>query len=226
MAQPEWLAEYARSERGRENARKLGHTRRVHGHAGGVGSVGQSPTYQSWRAMKGRCLYPKHRDYARYGGRGITIDPRWLGRDGFVHFLTDMRERPIGTSLDRIDNDGPYSPGNCRWADLSTQRTNHPQPRGWKQKPRARPKDYPTKSVPCNGGCGREGEVIVTAWRGWRCSDCRLVYQRAATAKSKARVGRLPCSVEGCDSPKESRGLCSKHYQRVRLSERQTMDRA
>jgi len=69
--------------------------------------------------MKRRC----RRDIF-YISRGITVDARWLGKDGFIHFLEDMGERPPDTTLDRIDNDKGYSKENCRWADRKTQQEN------------------------------------------------------------------------------------------------------
>ena len=90
-----------------------------HGHA----VAGQrTPTYRSWLSMRERCCWEGFSGFSDYGGRGITICPEW--RDSFQAFLGDMGERPEGTTLDRIDNDGNYEPGNCRWATASEQSRN------------------------------------------------------------------------------------------------------
>ncbi len=81
----------------------------------------RTPTWNSWRAMRERCSYAKHLIYARYGGRGIAVCDRW---QSFENFLADMGERPEGTTLDRINNDGNYEPGNCRWAPRCVQAVN------------------------------------------------------------------------------------------------------
>lgn len=84
--------------------------------------VGVTAEYRAWTGMKARCLNPNEQKYKDYGGRGIIICERWL--DGFANFFGDMGRRPPGTSLGRLDNDGPYSPENCAWQTPTEQARN------------------------------------------------------------------------------------------------------
>ncbi|KKK95401.1 hypothetical protein LCGC14_2673180 [marine sediment metagenome] len=89
-----------------------------HGHA----TPGHpSSTWTTWKSMRVRCSKPNNKDYKNYGGRGITIDPRW---ESFENFLADMGEKPDGLSIDRIDNDGNYELSNCRWSTPKEQANN------------------------------------------------------------------------------------------------------
>ena len=81
----------------------------------------EPPLYSTWKSMKQRCLMKKSKAYKDYGARGITICERWMT---YKNFEVDMLPRPIGTSLDRIDNDLGYFPANCRWSTKQEQQRN------------------------------------------------------------------------------------------------------
>ena len=96
---------------------------RSHGQA----ARGGTRTYHAWKSMLSRCTNPSNADWARYGGRGITVCRRWRR---FEAFLADMGSCPDRLTLDRINNEGDYKPGNCRWATWEQQVLNRRSNRG------------------------------------------------------------------------------------------------
>lgn len=94
-----------------------------------------SSTYHTWQAMHDRCANPNNKHYKNYGGRGIKVCVRWRE---FSNFLADMGHRPApALTLDRRNNDGNYSPSNCRWVSRSVNNYNRRPSSEWKKEIRA-----------------------------------------------------------------------------------------
>lgn len=101
------------------NVSKIKERRTKHGFSG----VNAGSEYRTWKNIRQRCTNPNVKHYLNYGGRGIKMCPRWLG--SFENFYADMGPKPSPKlSIDRINNDGDYEPGNCRWATAKEQVAN------------------------------------------------------------------------------------------------------
>jgi hypothetical protein len=105
---------------GCHKGRVLGERSRTHG------TGYEDYRYRLWQSIKGKCLRPSQKDYRYYGGRGIRMHEAWVNDfPAFAAYLDEaLGIRPEGYSLDRVDNDGHYEPGNLRWATRREQTLN------------------------------------------------------------------------------------------------------
>lgn len=138
----------------------------VHGHRRGKSS---SPTYISWLAMNQRCHNRRHQHWEFYGGAGIRVHPDWRGRGGFERFLAHVGPRPKGHTLDRIDRELGYVPGNVRWANAYVQAFNHG-------------KVQEAKRYRAPGPDGKVRELTVSEW-------ATLLQMRPDTLRLRIRKG-------------------------------------
>lgn len=160
------------------------HKRVTHG-------LSKTPEYVVYCAMKDRCLNPSNESFHYYGGRGITICGRWL--ESFDHFIADMGRRPPGGSIDRIDNNGPYSPENCRWASRKTQARNYR---------RNRIVVFRGERMTLVDAAELAGLNYKTAYHRWR---------RGIPLDSPMQVASVATCLL-CGEPSHCRRLCRTHY--------------
>ncbi len=144
--------------------------------------LSRSKMYLHWLDIKERCYQPSSSQYARYGGRGITMCDRW--KHSFEAFLADMGERPDNLSIDRIDNDGPYSPENCRWATTKQQANNRRSNRRL-----------------AFGGVS----LTVSEWADVLCIDKNVLYLRLRNSWSVEETLTIPVGGRRKRSPTRKR---------------------
>jgi hypothetical protein len=90
-----------------------------------IHGLSRHPLYRTWNTMRQRCENPRAKDYPRYGARGIAVCVEWRDVTAFITWIeANIGPRPAGRTLDRIDNDGHYEPGNVRWATAKEQSAN------------------------------------------------------------------------------------------------------
>lgn len=177
-----------------------------HGHSKNGGNGKETYLYKLWVHMRDRCENPANRSYPAYGGRGITVAAEWHRFETFLSdILGSIGERPQGKySLDRIDNDSGYRPGNVRWALPSVQGKNT---RRYMKVPvgqsfgdltilreGARGGKYPTRMVLCRCRCGSERMYGLSrvlrgeAHRCWKCGKLAANLALSNTLRSKRRT--------------------------------------
>lgn len=173
------------------------------------------PEHKTWHSMRSRCFNPKNAAYHDYGGRGITVCAEW--KNSFWTFLEDMGRRPDPSlTLDRINNDGNYEPGNCRWATRLEQSKNKrpAKPHTWKTMRCHNCRALFYRTQPWRRFCNAQCRV---AWHEWQYSRMEhwLSSVEAVEAQQRASVDRTKYLLS--DDKKVDAGLVPQAVKMRRL---------
>lgn len=158
--------------------------------------------YSIWRGMKSRCEIATTPAFSHYGGRGIKVCERWSS--SFQDFFADMGEPPPRMSLDRIDNDGNYEPGNCRWATQTEQTNNTRRNRHIEFKGRVQSISMWTREMNLPAG------IISRRLKdGWTVEDA---LTRPSIERKVRPIEPQPCL--NCGRPRERKNYAPSEYKR------------